>query len=86
MKNGFEIKGTSVEEGLGDSLFSEIFKVTKIAGDTVETDSVPKEITIKKLPFDYMTGDEFSFDLYQNGRIFTQKRTGKTYLLDKEVV
>ncbi len=81
----FEIKGSSVEEGLGKSVYGLSFTVTKIDGDIVMTDSFPKEFNKNHYaPFEYKEGEEYFRDIYDNGEFIISEKTGEAYLLPRK--
>lgn len=81
MEPELKIKNTSIEEGLGNAVSRENFKILKIEGNTVSTDYYPEKFDIRTTPFDYREGDIFHRDVWENGDFWTQERTGQTYFL-----
>lgn len=81
----FEIKGSSLEEGLGKSVYGLSFTVTKIDGDIVMIDSFPKEFNKNHYaPFDYKEGEEYFRDIFENGEFIISEKTGEAYLLPRK--
>lgn len=80
-----EIKGTTIEEGLGKSVYGLSFTVTKINGDIITTDCYPKTFNkIKYAPFDYKEGDKYFRDIFENGEFIISEKTGETHLLPRK--
>ncbi|RLG15728.1 MAG: hypothetical protein DRN71_00545 [Candidatus Nanohalarchaeota archaeon] len=77
-------KGTPIEEGPGNAIYNLVFKVTKIEGDTVTTNSSPETFNKQNYaPFNYEIGTTYFRDIWENGEFVTDLNTHETYFLCK---
>lgn len=71
-----------IEEGLGKAIAGLEFKVIKVEGNIVTTDSAPKEFDRTTwAPFDYKAGQRYFRDIWENGEFVTSQETRETYLV-----